>query len=226
MIVTIVKAIKYIFNKILSKKNIYIINSNCAYTPINNLDLNYLDYVRLATLDLIANEITDKNIEGAVAELGVYKGKFARYINATFSTRKFYLFDTFEGFEAKDIVIENEKKFGNATQNFSNTSVSAVLAIMPYKENCIVKKGYFPDTATGLQEKFAFVSLDTDLYEPIYNGLNYFYDKLTPGGYIFVHDYNNINYKGAKEALRKFCTERSIGYTPIPDAYGTAIITK
>jgi O-methyltransferase len=46
---------------------------------------------------------------------------------------------------------------------------------MKYKENCIVRKGYFPETAEDLEDEFVFVSIDADLYEPIYNGLCYFY---------------------------------------------------
>jgi O-methyltransferase len=49
---------------------------------------------------------------------------------------------------------------------------------------------------------------------------------LAKGGYIFVHDYNNDNYKGAKEAVNKFCLENNITKTVLPDSCGTAIITK
>jgi len=64
------------------------------------------------------------------------------------------------------------------------------------------------------------------LYEPIYNGLHFFYPRLNKGGYIFVHDFNNDEYLGARDAVRQFSKEMSIGYTLIADAGGTAIITK
>jgi O-methyltransferase len=60
-------------------------------------------------------------------------------------------------------------------QDFSRTNVELVLHKMKYKENCIIKKGFFPETAKGLEDTFAFVSIDADLYEPIYNGLIYLY---------------------------------------------------
>lgn len=41
-----------------------------------------------------------------MAELGVYKGKFAVEINKLFPYKKLYLFDTFEGFFSQDIDIE------------------------------------------------------------------------------------------------------------------------
>ena len=55
-----------------------------------------------------------------------------------------------------------------------------------YRTNTVVIEGYFPETTVGLEdERFAFVSLDTDLYKPIYEGLKFFYPRLNPGGIIF-----------------------------------------
>ena len=97
---------------------------------------------------------------------------------------------------------------------------------MPFPGQCIIKKGYFPDTTKGLSEEFVFVNIDADLYEPIYNGLQYFYPRLNKGGYIFVHDYNNDAYKGAKEAVDKFCRENDLNKLPLPDSCGTAVLMK
>jgi O-methyltransferase len=41
-------------------------------------------YIKNASMVLIANEIYDKNIIGNVAELGVYRGDFAKNINKAF----------------------------------------------------------------------------------------------------------------------------------------------
>jgi O-methyltransferase len=111
-----------------------------------------MDYIRLSTLELIANEINTNNITGEVAELGVYKGKFARYINRYFPDRKLYLFDTFKGFDKSDVVSEVQKNLSSGEQDFSNTSIDQVLSIMPHRDQCIVKEGFFPDTAVGLDE--------------------------------------------------------------------------
>jgi len=161
-----------------------------------------------------------------VAELGVYKGKFARYINQYFPERRLYLFDTFEGFDNRDIAKEKSDNFSKGDQDFSDTSVAAVLQLMPFPGQCQPVKGFFPESAKGIEDSFVFVSLDADLYEPIYSGLQFFYPKLVQGGYIFIHDYNNDQYKGAKKAVQQFCKEQQIGYVPLPDAGGSAIISK
>ncbi len=226
MIRIISKAINYLLGGVLRKNKVALTGSLDYLYRKRTIDNNYFDYIRLATLELVSYEIEQKQLQGAVAELGVYKGKFARYINQYFSKRTFYLFDTFEGFDKRDVADETSKGFSKGDQDFSDTSAEAVLQRMPFPQQCKIRKGFFPQTAEGLDEQFVFVSLDTDLYEPIYAGLVYFYPRLVSGGYIFVHDYNNDNYKGAAEAVNRFCKEHNTGFVPIPDSGGTVVITK
>jgi O-methyltransferase len=96
------------------------------------------DYIRASSLELIANEIYEKKIDGSVAELGVYRGNFAKIINEAFPDRKLYLFDTFEGFDERDVNVELKNNYSTGKQDFSNTSVELVLNKMKHKENCIV----------------------------------------------------------------------------------------
>lgn len=184
------------------------------------------DYVRNSSLEMVAHEIDTGNIPGSTAELGVYRGDFARIINEVFPDRTLYLFDTFEGFDQQDLGIEKDSGFSGGTQDFSGTSVEMVLEKMPNPANCVIRKGYFPESAAGVEDDFAFVSIDADLYKPIVDGLSFFYPRLARGGYIFVHDYNNDEYKGAKAAVRQFCREQGVGFFPLPDACGSAVITK
>jgi O-methyltransferase len=213
------------FAKLISKWNFYIIKS-LAYDTKNRQQIAInLDYIRHKTLELCCHEIKLKNITGNIAELGVYKGDFAIKINELFQDKKLYLFDTFSGFDYRDI--EKEKvRFSDAKQDFSKTNVEYVHKRMKYPEQCIFKKGYFPETAIDINDKFSFVSIDADLYEPILNGLNFFYPRLEKNGYIFVHDFNNKEYKGAREAVLEFCNTNNIGFVPIPDIGGSVVITK
>jgi len=222
----IAKGINFLMGKSLQKEKIFVSNSLEYLERPRNINQNYFDYIRLSTLELVSNEINTKNLEGNVAELGVYKGKFAKYINLYFKDRTLYLFDTFEGFDSRDVAEEKNKGFSPGSQDFTNTSVDSVLAIMPYSEKCVPVKGFFPASAKDIYEHFVFVSIDADLYDPIYEGLKFFYPKLVKGGYIFIHDFNNDNYKGARKAVEKFCTETNISFTPIPDSGGSVVISK
>ncbi|HXB45024.1 MAG TPA: TylF/MycF/NovP-related O-methyltransferase [Puia sp.] len=226
MLKMLAKGANYLFGKVLQRKNVIISSSLGYLNRKREIDKNYFDYIRLAALELISYEISKKKLVGNVAELGVYKGKFARYINQFFPDRSLYLLDTFEGFDNRDIKSETQNKFSTGEQDFSDTSVTSVLKSMPFPEKCIPVKGFFPESAKDMDDRFVFVSLDADLYEPIYNGLQFFYPKIVPGGYIFIHDFNNDNYKGARKAVEQFCAEHKINYMPIPDFGGSAVMIK
>ena len=183
---------------------------------------------RVAVLESCTREIYERNIKGDIGEAGVYRGGFAKYMNELFPDRTLYLFDTFEGFSEEDSEYDRVNHFSSGSQDWSETSVEFVLDQMMYPENCIVRKGYFPDTANDISKdhRFCFVSLDMDLYQPTYEGLKFFYSRLSFGGYIFIHDCRNIGYKGSRQALLDFCEEYQIGYTILTDEWGTAVISK
>lgn len=185
---------------------------------------------RVATLYLLREEIYRRNISGCVAELGVYKGQFASHINTLFSDRDLYLFDTFSGFDERDTVIENVNGYSDAQKEwFDDTDVSVVAEKMKYIDHVKFVKGYFPDSLKNradINEKFAFVSLDADLYQPIYEGLKYFYPRLEKGGYIMIHDYNCNDFLGVKKAVDDYSQIEDICIVPVFDFGGSVIITK
>ena len=226
MIKFVAQGINYLIGKTLRNKKVFIGSSLDYLQRARKIDKNYLDYIRLSTLELVSNEVNKNKLVGNVAELGVYKGKFARYINQYFPDRILYLFDTFEGFDVRDVEKEKQKKFSGGDQDFSDTSIDAVMKMMPLPAQCRPIKGFFPESAKGIEDRFVFVSLDADLYEPIYHGLLFFYPRLVHGGYIFIHDFNNDSYKGARRAVEQFCSEQNINFVPLPDAGGSAVICK
>lgn len=63
-----------------------------------------------------------------------------------------------------------------------DTSVEHVMSQMAYPERVEVRKGLFPGTAEGVDDSFVFVNLDMDLYTPTYEGLKFFWERLSPGG--------------------------------------------
>lgn len=183
--------------------------------------------LRLAALKMIAREVRERNIGGALAELGVYRGAFAAEMNRLFPDRSLYLFDTFSGFDRRDVAVEGERKFSRAeTGNFADTSVEAVREMLPFPDMAVFKAGYFPETAAGIDDTFAVVSLDADLYKPLHDGLRFFYPLMARGGYIIIHDYNNSRFAGAKQAVREFCEENQVFVFPLPDLHGTGIIVR
>ena len=190
-------------------------------SPLAARDLEN-DYVRTRTLEAICRELAD--VPGAAAELGVYRGSFARCINALLPERKLYLFDTFEGFDAA----EAKGEAAGFVQAHRNTGADRVLRLMPHPEKVIVKQGLFPASLNGLEDRFALVSLDVDLEESSLSGLRWFYPRLNPGGCLLLHDYNSPRLPGVKRALRRYETElgQRIPAVPLCDANGTLVLCK
>lgn len=195
---------------------------------INVMQSEYTnEYVRLSQLDLAIHEIRQQKIAGEVAEVGVYKGDFASVLNQALPERKLYLFDTFEGFSSDQESADIHKYGLKHRRDFTDTSADFVMNRMSHPDNCVIRKGLFPATASGLEGCcFCFVSLDADLYEPILAGLDFFYPRMSPGGFIFVHDYNNNLFPGCKRAVLDFAETRGVTFIPITDIYGTAIFRR
>ena len=190
-------------------------------SPLTSRDLEN-DYVRVRTLEALCRELDD--VPGAAAELGVYRGGFARCLNALLPERTLYLFDTFEGFDA----VEAKDEAAGFVQAHRNTGADRVLRLMPHPEKVIIRQGLFPASIGGLEERFALVSLDVDLEGSTLAGLRWFYPRLNPGGYILLHDYNSPRLPGVKRALR--CYEAELGgrlpAVPLCDGNGTLVLCK
>ena len=178
------------------------------------------DYVRLATLELLCRRV--KNVSGAAAELGVYRGSFARCINELLPERKLYLFDSFVGF----------REDAGASRAFqaahANTAAEKVLSVMPNPAQVILKPGFFPESLQGLEETFSLVSLDVDFEETTLEGLRYFWPHLVRGGYLLLHDWGSQKLPGVAAALRRFEEEigQSLPAVPLCDVGGTLVLCK
>lgn len=216
------------YMKVAKRESGFRMGIDSVINPVcNTYPLYQWDYFRYRTFELVADQI--KDIKGAVAEAGVFKGFFSKVINSKFPDDTFYLFDTFEGFIDEEA--QNEKDRGHCDQGFidifKDTSVESVLDRMPHKEKCVICKGFFPETAQRIKEDFKFVSIDFDFEESIYAALEWFYPKLVEGGYIFLHDYNEPTLVGVKNAVIRY--EQKYGKLikiPIADKCGTLIIYK
>ncbi len=184
---------------------------NCDYISTQvNARINFLqDY---------ASMIGDVKDDILIAEGGVYQGDFAKEINKCFPNNTIFLFDTFEGFDERDVKKEHEEGFSIFDKNHLNIKgVEVVLEKMPYPDKVEIRKGYFPETAVGLDDgKFQFVNLDFDLYNPTLEGLRFFYSKLEENGVILIHDYFNPGYTGIKQAVDDFEKESGIVLKRLP----------
>jgi O-methyltransferase len=180
------------------------------------------DYFRYATLGLAVQRLADEGREGALAEVGVWRGETSALLHRLAPERRLYLFDTFEGFPERDLPA------GVEDRRFRDTSAAAVRARVGPSENVVLRPGYVPDTLAGLEdERFALVLLDLDLFDPTVAGLEFLYPRIVPGGYLFVHDYNNPESDWAcKRALDRFLEDKPELVVELGDVWGSAVVRR
>lgn len=208
--------------------------STGGYYPKNDdksrqiCNLESWDNTRRDMLVLLLRTIAEKNIEGDLAELGVYRGSTAKLIHHYMPERKLHLFDTFEGFTGRSVVAEKQNTdYSIYESHFGDTSLECVKAYVSQKNNNVLYyKGYFPESVPEAinQLKFAFVHLDADLYEPTLEGLKFFYPRMSTRGLIVVHDYNA--WPGARKAVDDFFADKNELPLPMPDKSGSVLIAK
>ena len=124
--------------------------------PEEKIERKHIDFIYRARERFvynIAEFMKARGISGNVAEGGVYKGEFSKVINDAFPESKLYLFDTFEGFDERDLKTD-EHFAGKPNQQeqyrcFADTSIETVLEKLPHPEKAIIRKGYFPESAGG-----------------------------------------------------------------------------
>jgi O-methyltransferase len=179
------------------------------------------DTVRYTCLALALETIEQDKIPGSIAELGVWRGTTSIFIHAQLPHRRLYLFDTFGGFP--------NKMGENADGRFRDTSEEAVRRRIGAAANVCFRTGDFPGTTQGMEsETFALALLDVDKFEATLAGLRFFYPRVVPGGYLFIHDYNNSREsdRGVRRSVNHFLSDKPERLIEIPDTWGSIVFRK
>ena len=184
--------------------------------------------IMLRTMLKLAASLPD----GDYAELGTYRGISARLIfRHMVADSEFHCFDTFEGFDDKDVNMETRNvRDRGIVGAFGDTSLLLaeryILDGMNHQDRLFMHQGYFPATFAGLENRtWRFVHLDPDLYMPTLEGLRYFFPRLVPGGVMLLHDYHSF-FTGVRRAADEYCVPRSIVVVPMGDKAGTGAVVK
>lgn len=186
---------------------------------------NLGDLPRLYSLLLNVRQLLQEGVPGDFAELGVFKGNSAKVLADLIASepRTLYLFDTFEGFDSRDL----KGVDGRVGPEFGNTSLGDVREFIGEK-NVQYLAGWFPDsvTAEARAARYALAHIDCDLYAPALAALEFFYPRMSPGGMILLHDYSSGHWPGIRQAVDEFITARQIPERPVlwPDKSGSAAL--
>ena len=171
---------------------------------------------------------------GDYVELGVHKGLTARLIWRLMDpARSLFLFDTFEGFDARDL--DAERISGGRSLEpggFLSTSEDAVRAYVSNGQGYMAQrlsivKGWLPESFRSYEPiSWRFVHLDLDLYEPIRVMLPIIWPHVVPGGIVLIHDFGCADFPGARKATNEFAASVGLVAVPMCDAWGSAVLIK
>jgi O-methyltransferase len=205
----------------------YLMNEHGAFmrfppyrAEIHQMVTQTRDPVRYTSLALALHAIEINSVQGALAEVGVYRGNTARIIHKICPDRSLYLFDTFEGFPAGND--------GEVDERFRDTCFEQLAEMLGDLDHVIIRKGIFPATAEGLEgETFAFVMLDVDKHDATMAGLEFFYPRVPPGGFLMAHDYHSpeSNYAVSK-AVTAFMRDKPDPVVALADSGGSVMIPR
>ena len=102
------------------------------------IDTTFIELPLLSRILFLEKLSQIQNFDNAaVAEVGVFEGDFAKWINQFYAKQKLHLFDTFEGFDKRDI--DKDRLYSEAkVGDYSNASIDMVMKKMIYPENVIM----------------------------------------------------------------------------------------
>lgn len=197
--------------------------------PRTIVNLEPWDGIRRDMLILLLRDLIERRVSGDIAELGVYKGHSAKLIHHYLPQKVIHLYDTFHGFDARDILHEAMLDgYQRVTpKDFSDTSVEGALKyIGPRNGNVHLHQGFFPECIPESEHnlRYCFIHLDADLFAPTMAGLTFFYPRVERGGFIVVHDFNA--WPGARQATLRFFSDKPEIPIPMPDVNGSALVRK
>lgn len=205
-----------IYNKQFSEVILYEKALNA--TSLHHQD-NLSKRLRHYTLFQLLNQTLQDSLDGHVVECGCFKGQSAFGIATILKENKFkksfLIFDSFEGLsdiapnDVHEINDLSELETNNLKHQFA-ASLELVKSNLKDFEFIEYYKGWIPDRFDEVKsEKFSFVHIDVDLYQPIKDSLEFFYPRLADGGIICLDDYGLSQFPGAKEATDEFVKKAS-----------------
>lgn len=153
-----------------------------------------------------------KDLPGDTAECGVWfgAGSFLIMRATAKDGRTHHIFDSFEGLSSPDTrdaisqkhVMEWKKGDLSVPEQIVSDNLQGEGDFKLYK-------GWIPERFKDAADKtFSFAHIDVDLYQPTYDSVAFFYDRMVPGGIILCDDYGSELCPGAYDALNDFFADK------------------
>jgi len=155
-------------------------------------------------------------LAGDLAECGVYRGgtiiPLGLYLAQKRAKKIVFGFDSFAGFGNHAPLEPAEGSAIRTYGSFNDTSYEMIqtkIKRLELSEQVILIRGFFESSlGVAADRRFCFVHLDCDLYESYKICLNFFYERMVPGGIILFYEYNDPPWPGCNLAVDQFLSDK------------------
>jgi hypothetical protein len=180
---------------------------------------------RLENIHRAVGTVLDEDVPGDLFECGVWRGGCIMMMAAVLEyrgvqDRTVWGADSFEGMPRIDAATMPEDAgydlSGVAILSVGEQQVRQNFSFVGIDDSRVkLVKGWFSETLPHVPvERIAVLRLDGDHYSSTMDVLKNLYDKVSPGGFVIVDDYNS--WPPCKQAISAFLAERGLAPEIIP----------
>lgn len=149
-------------------------------------------------------------VDGDTAECGVFEAASSYLICAANAAspemnRHHHLFDSFEGLSKPNAADGDHWKEGALAAGVALVAEN----LAPFEEQLVFHKGWIPTQFGNVTNRtFSFVHVDVDLEQPTRDSIEFFYERMTPGGIFLCDDYACVTCPGATITIDEFLANK------------------
>jgi hypothetical protein len=161
-------------------------------------------------------------------EMGVCDGLTAWYASQARQNLKcggqFFLYDAWEGMRA-DLLTPSEGKSAGSYDYLDIANTKKNLSLCG-TDDFIFNKGYIPESFADYKnpEKLAWMHIDLNSSIPTIASLDFFWDRMLPGGVVLLDDFAWPGYEDTRTEVEKWCERQGLDILQFPT--GQALMSK
>lgn len=157
-------------------------------------------------------------------EMGVCDGLTAWYASksrqAIMCEGEFFLYDAWEAMRPEDLFKSESSAAGSYSYlDIENTRNNLKKCA---GEKFVFNKGYVPESFTSSRnpETLCWLHIDLNSAAPTLASLNFFWDRLLPGGLVLLDDFAYPGYEETKKHVEQWCATNSLDILHLPTGQG------
>lgn len=153
---------------------------------------------------------------------GIYSLAICDYLDFNTLSKRFWLFDTFEGIPgdqmSRDEILQGAPERSRVCYSDCHELVKANFSPWP---QAIPVRGRVPETLTTVNiESVAYLSIDMNIVYPEIEAIKHFWPKLSSGACVVLDDYGWMVHSAQKAAFDAFASEAGVSILNLPTGQG------